>query len=81
MIQSSWLFRLIAGVLLVWTGTVLGQDAPAIHVYGPGGPAPAMLECARTFNARNGSNVIVTFGPTGRWKEAAARDADMAVAQ
>jgi accessory colonization factor AcfC len=57
--------------------TAAGQDVPAIHVYGPGGPAPAMQDCARTFNARNRANVIVTFGPTGRWREEASLDADM----
>jgi accessory colonization factor AcfC len=53
------------------------QDVPSIHVYGPGGPSPAMLECAHTFNSRNGANVMVTFGPTARWREAALHDADL----
>jgi accessory colonization factor AcfC len=49
---------------LVSVKAAAAQDVSTIHVYGPGGPSQAMLECAHTFNVHNGANVIVTFGPT-----------------
>lgn len=73
---SSWMFA-VAGWAVLASNEMVAQDVSVIHVYGPGGPAPAMLECAHTFNARSGANVTVTFGPTSRWREAASRDADM----
>jgi len=57
--------------------TAVAQDALTVHVYGPGGPGPAMTDCAQTFSARYGVNVIVTAGPTSGWQDAAKRDADM----
>jgi accessory colonization factor AcfC len=57
--------------------SVMAAVLQTIHMYGPGGPAPAMSECARTFNARNGANVAVTFGPTAQWSAQAMQDADL----
>jgi accessory colonization factor AcfC len=62
---------------LVSVKAAAAQDVSTIHVYGPGGPSQAMLECAHAFNEHNGANVIVTFGPTARWREAALHDADL----
>jgi accessory colonization factor AcfC len=76
-LSPSSILVLVIGMTLVLYETAIAQDIPAIHVYGPGGPSPAMLECARAFNSRSGANVIVTSGPTSRWKDAAAHDADM----
>jgi accessory colonization factor AcfC len=56
---------------------VAAQDTFTIHVYGPGGPGPAMTDCAQTFSARYGVNVIVTAGPTSGWQDAAKNDADI----
>lgn len=69
----------VLGAMLVIPAVASPETVPSVpvHVYGPGGPAPAMSECARTFNARNSSNVVVTFGPTKKWRDAAAKDADM----
>ena len=36
-----------------------------------------MTDCAQTFSARYGANVIVTAGPTANWQDAAMRDADI----
>lgn len=67
-----------AAVALWCTGaTAAAQDALTVHVYGPGGPGPAMTDCAETFNARYGANVIVTAGPTSGWQDAAKNDADI----
>src|SRR6516162_8637173 len=53
------------------------QDAPTVHVYGPGGPGPAMTDCAETFSARYGVNVVITAGPTANWQAAAMQNADV----
>ena len=49
----------------------------AIHVYGPGGPAPAMKEVAQQFQNQTGIEVKVTAGPTGQWADQAKLDADL----
>ena len=48
-----------------------------LHVYGPGGPAPAMKEAAQAFSAKRQVDVEVTAGPTPTWKEQAMKDADL----
>lgn len=53
----------------------LAQDA--IHVYGPGGPAPAMQEAAKSFGATHNVEVNVTAGPTPQWVDKARQDADV----
>jgi accessory colonization factor AcfC len=59
----------------------LAISAPAgsqvLYVYGPGGPAPAMIEAARVFRAQTGTDVRVTAGPTKEWIEKAKGDADV----
>ena len=54
----------------VWAQTV-------INVYGPGGPAPAMQEAAKTFGAINNITVNVAAGPTPQWLDKARQDADV----
>ena len=62
----------VAAVTLCCAGApAAAQDALTVHVYGPGGPGPAMTDSAQTFNARYGANVIVTAGPTANWQDAA----------
>ncbi|GAB3630184.1 hypothetical protein PTE30175_04166 [Pandoraea terrae] len=48
-----------------------------LHVYGPGGPAPAMKEAAEAFEKRTGTHVDVTAGPTPSWIDHARADADV----
>ena len=48
-----------------------------LHVYGPGGPAPAMKEAAMAFGQARGVKVEVTAGPTDGWIEKARADADL----
>ncbi len=72
-------------VLLALAVPLLGQIPsggpppvrPILHVYGPGGPAPAMKEAAQAFGARRQVTVEVTAGPTPAWKEQALKDADL----
>ena len=48
-----------------------------LHVYGPGGPAPAMKEAAAVFAKAHRIKVEVTAGPTSEWKAQATQDADV----
>ena len=67
--------RLIA---LVGLATFAAAPAAAqLHVYGPGGPAPAMKEAAAVFQRQTGVAVTVTSGPTPEWIERARKDADI----
>ena len=53
------------------------QAQEVLHVYGPGGPAPAMKEAAQVFGAANNIAVEVTAGPTPQWVEMAKANADV----
>lgn len=66
---------LLASVVMLGMGTP--ALAETIHVYGPGGPAPAMKEAAATFGKANGVEVIVTAGPTPQWSDAMKADGDV----
>jgi accessory colonization factor AcfC len=50
---------------------------PTIHVYGPGGPAPAMKEAAQAYGQAHHVVVEVTAGPTPMWLDKAKADADV----
>lgn len=66
--------------LIVLIGLATFAAAPAaaqLHVYGPGGPAPAMKEAAAVFQRQTGVAVTVTSGPTPEWIERARKDADI----
>ena len=51
--------------------------AQTLNVYGPGGPAPAMKEAAKSFGAMHKVEVNVTAGPTPQWADKAKQDADV----
>jgi accessory colonization factor AcfC len=51
--------------------------ATEIHVYGPGGPLPAMIEAAKAFGDETGTNVALKAGPPAAWMEEAKQDADL----
>jgi len=48
-----------------------------LHVYGPGGPLPAMNEAAAVFERAHGLQVKVVAGPTPQWIDEAKSDADL----
>ena len=78
MASSSFALSLMVAAMLASAQTAIAQnDTATIHVYGPGGPAPAMTECANTFSALSGSNVVVTSGPTSQWMQEALGNADV----
>lgn len=68
--RLSLLLCLLLSALPAWAGEVL-------HVYGPGGPAPAMKQAAAEYGAAHGIRVEVTAGPTPQWSAQAMQDADV----
>lgn len=65
----------LAVAALLLTGAL--AQAAELHVYGPGGPLPAMKEAAARFGALQGVDVSVTAGPTSAWIDKARGDADL----
>lgn len=63
-------------LLLCLASPLLAEDA-VLHVYGPGGPAPAMKEAAKAFQTSTGVKVEITAGPTAQWLDKALTDADL----
>ena len=61
----------------VAAGLAVPAGAAPIHVYGPGGPAPAIKEAAAAYQARSGTEILVNSGPTKEWLESAKADADI----
>jgi len=55
----------------------LASAGETLHVYGPGGPMPAVKEAAAAFGAAHGITVEVTAGPTSAWIGKAKADADV----
>ena len=64
-------------LLLMMFLSASSARAVGLHVYGPGGPAPAMKEAAATFAKARNIHVEVTAGPTAEWKALANKDADL----
>jgi accessory colonization factor AcfC len=72
----SHLVRLLGGgaiALLAASGAL----AQTLHMYGPGGPAPAMKEAAAAFERAGGAKIEVVAGPTPQWLPQAKSDADL----
>jgi len=53
------------------------QGAVVLHLYGPGGPLPAMKEAADTFSKEQHVQVVVTGGPLPQWLHDAQQNADL----
>ena len=70
MARIALLFALLGLAMPGWSRDVL-------HVYGPGGPAPAMQEAAMAYGKAHGIEVVVVAGPTAQWAEQAKQDADV----
>ena len=64
-----------AGIAFASAGTAHASET--LHVYGPGGPFPAMKEAAAVFGHAHGIDVEVTAGPTPKWIGQAKRDGDL----
>ena len=73
-------FAKTAALTLTISSTVFGQTGAGhdtLHVYGPGGPLPAMKEAAAEFSRLHGVPVEVVGGPTPQWLAKAKSDADI----
>jgi accessory colonization factor AcfC len=66
-----------ASVLCLALASGVAAAQSVLHVYGPGGPAPAMKEAALAFEKKTGTHVEVTAGPTRSWIDHAREDADV----
>lgn len=73
-----WIFLLAAATATHWkTGRASAAPQATLQVYGPGGPAAPMQECAAIFSKYRGVKVEVTAGPEAKWSAKAKRDADI----
>lgn len=68
---------LVAALSSSVAGQVSSPARDTLHVYGPGGPLPAMKEAATEFSRLRGVTVEVVGGPTPQWLENAKSDADI----
>lgn len=64
-------------LLLMMILCASSATAGTLHVYGPGGPGPAMKEAAEIFSRAHKVKVEVTAGPTPEWKAQASKNADV----
>jgi accessory colonization factor AcfC len=68
-------------LMLAAAGITVASSAMAapetLHVYGPGGPLPAMKEAAEMFGHAHAVDVQVTAGPLPQWIDHAKSDADV----
>jgi accessory colonization factor AcfC len=68
----------ILGIFAIAIGGISSAQAQeTLNVYGPGGPAPAMIEAAAAFEKITGTKVVVTAGPTPKWIEQAKTQGDI----
>lgn len=77
---GRWRERLAAVILALPAlafAPAAGIAAEPVHVYGPGGPLPAVKEAAEAFGRAHGVEVVVTAGPTPQWLTQAKQDADV----
>lgn len=67
----------VIGALCLSVASGYAAAQSTLHVYGPGGPAPAMKEAAAAFEKKTGTHVEVTAGPTPSWIDHARTNADL----
>ncbi len=73
--MRPWRSLLLLSLILL-SGSSMA--AAVVHVFGPGGPAPAMKAAAVAFEKLHpGVSVQVTAGPTPQWFAAARADGDV----
>lgn len=83
-VTSLWAVLFASFLVLTLPMGAIADDLDAsekrdttLHVYGPGGPAPAMREAGQAFATKKGISVEVTAGPTPVWEGQALLDADL----
>ncbi len=65
----------VACAVTLFANASMAQES--LHVYGPGGPGPAMQEAAATYEKLSGVKMVVTAAPPGKWLDQAKSDADL----
>ena len=66
---------IVAAAMVMMAGPSFAAEP--LHVYGPGGPLPAMKEASAVFGKAHNIDVLVTAGPTSQWIDDAKKDADV----
>jgi accessory colonization factor AcfC len=76
---TPYKFQIVRWLSVGVVALVAAASAPAqtLHMYGPGGPAPAMKEAAAAFERAGGAKIEVVAGPTPQWLPQAKADADL----
>jgi len=69
--------NLLVLLALLCAGRANAAPSVVLNVYGPGGPAAPMKECATLFSKAHGVQVEVTAGPEAKWSAKAGQDADI----
>lgn len=69
--------RTLLAAIFLYLFALSASATETLHVYGPGGPAPAMKKAAAVYAQRHGVDVVVEAGPTAKWAEKARQDADI----
>lgn len=64
-------------MLVIAPAIIFAQAKDTLYIYGPGGPAAAMEECAKIFSAKNSILVKVIAGPEAKWIDEAEKNADI----
>ncbi len=63
--------------ILVTASVSVSAQNNSLKVYGPGGPAPALIEVAKSFEKEKGIKVDIIFGPQNKWEQEAKNNADL----
>jgi accessory colonization factor AcfC len=77
MIASACIFMLSVSLPPSAAAQSSAGNPQALHVYGPGGPLPAMKEAATTFGSEHHLQVVVTGGDASAWLPDAKQNADL----
>lgn len=64
-------------VILISFSSILKAQTDTLYVYGPGGPAAAIEECAKIFSSKTSIPVKVKAGPEVEWIQGAKQNADL----
>jgi accessory colonization factor AcfC len=66
-----------AGGQLLDTQIVHQPNDGVVRLYGPGGPHPALIKAAASFEQKTGQKVEVIYGPEKKWSREAQQRADI----
>ncbi|MBU2760575.1 substrate-binding domain-containing protein [Acidithiobacillus sulfurivorans] len=70
-------FYIFGCVGLLFTSSSAWAKQLELHVYGPGGPLPAMKMAAQAFSKSHQIKVLVEAGPIEKWRDQAMANGDL----